>query len=71
MRQPIYPSCRDCLPYLDSAETVCDHLLPAETVVLGKLLPIDAVRVIKLPAESLGRRQNHTDSLCRKPFVVD
>ena len=29
-------------------------------------------RVIKLPpAESLGRKQNHTDSLYRKPFFVD
>ena len=27
--------------------------------------------MIKLPAESLGRKQNHTDSLCRKPFYVD
>ena len=27
--------------------------------------------MIKLPAESLGRKLNHTDSLCRKPFFVD
>ena len=27
--------------------------------------------MILLPAESLGRKQNHTDSLCRKPFFVD
>ena len=25
----------------------------------------------KLPAEGLSRKQNHTDSLCRKPFFVD
>ena len=42
--------------------------LPAETVVLGKKLPAETVRVILLP---LGRKQNHTDSLCRKPFFVD
>ena len=24
-----------------------------------------------ISAESLGRKQNHTDSLCRKPFFVD
>ena len=27
--------------------------------------------MIKLPAESLGRKQNYTDSLCRKSFFVD
>ena len=27
--------------------------------------------MIKLPAETLGRKQNHTDSLCRQPFFVD
>ena len=27
--------------------------------------------MIMLPAESLGRKQNHTDSLCRKPFFAD
>ena len=31
-----FASCRDCLSYLASAETVRDLLLPAETVVLGK-----------------------------------
>ena len=27
--------------------------------------------MILLPAERLGRKQNHTDSLCRKPFFMD
>ena len=27
--------------------------------------------MILLSAESLGRKQNHTDNLCRKPFFVD
>ena len=57
----MYSSCRDCPSYLASAETVRDFMLPADTVVLGK----------KLPAETLGRKQNHTDSLCRKPLFVD
>ena len=45
-----------------------DLLLPAETVVLGKYLLAETVRVILLP---LDRKQNHRDSLCRKPFFVD
>ena len=65
MNPLIFASCRDCPSYLASAETVRDVLLPAETVVLA-----ETVRVIQLPAESLGRKQNHTDSLCRKPFFV-
>ena len=32
---------------------------------------LQTVHVIWLPAKSLGRKQNHTDSLCRKPFFVD
>ena len=39
--------------------------------MLGKYLSAETVRVILLPAESLGRKRNHTDSLCRKPFFVD
>ena len=27
--------------------------------------------MILLPAETLGRKLNHTDSLCKKPFFVD
>ena len=27
--------------------------------------------MIYLPAESLGRKQNHMDGVCRKPFFVD
>ena len=27
--------------------------------------------MIQLPAESLGRKLNHMNSLCRKPFFVD
>ena len=51
--------------------TVRDLLLPAETVILGKWLPAETVRVFQLPAESLGRKQNHRDSLCRNQFFVD
>ena len=57
----IFASCRNCSSNLASAETIHDLLLPAETSVLGKLLP----------TETLGRKQNHTNSLCRKPFFVD
>ena len=50
---------------------------PAETTVNKKLLPAETICVILLPAEtrqeakshgSLGRKLNHTDSLCRKLF---
>ena len=64
----IFASCRDCPSYLASAETVRDLLLPAETTVHEKWLPIETVRVILLPAETLGRKLDHTDSLCRKLF---
>ena len=67
----IVASCRDCRSYLVSTETVPDLLLPAETVVLGKWLPSETVHVILLPAESLGRKLNHTDSLCRKRKLAD
>ena len=43
---PIFASCRDCPSYLASTKTVRDLLLPAETVVLGKKLPAETVRVI-------------------------
>ena len=52
----IFASCRDCPPYLASAETVRDLLLPAETTVHEKWLPAETVRVIQLPAESLCRK---------------
>ena len=60
----IFASCRDCPSYLASAETVRDLLIPAETIVLDKWLPAETVRVSD-------RKQNYTDSLCRKPFFVD
>ena len=41
----------------------------AETTVLEKWLPLENVRVILLPAETVGRKLNHTDSLCRKLFT--
>ena len=59
------------MSYLASAETVRDLLLPAETTILEKWLPAETVRVILLPAESLGRKLNHTDSLCRKQEIAD
>ena len=61
-----FRSCRDCPSYLASAETVRDLFLPAETTVHKKWLPAETVCVILLPAETLGRKLNHTDSLCRK-----
>ena len=67
----IFASCRDCPSYLASAETVCDLLLPAETTVHEKWLPAETARVILLPAKSLSRKLNHTDSHCRKLFSKD
>ena len=52
-----------------STENVRDLLLPAETTVHEKWLPAKTVRVILLPAETLGGKLNHTDSLCRKLFT--
>ena len=40
-----------------------------ETTVQENWLPAETVRVILLPAETLGRKLNHTDSLCRKLFT--
>ncbi|MEW8546780.1 MAG: hypothetical protein AB2693_24970 [Candidatus Thiodiazotropha sp.] len=45
-------------------------MLPAETIVRVKWLPAKTVRAILLPAERLSRKQNHADSLCRKPFIM-
>ena len=59
----IYASCRDCPSYLASAETVHDLLLPAETVVLGKWIPAEIVRVILLPADNLCRKRKLADSI--------
>ena len=52
-----------------SAQTVSDLLLPAEATIHEKWLPAETVCVNLLPAETLGRKQNHTDSLCRKLFT--
>ena len=52
------------------AETVRNLLLPVGTTVLEKWLPADTVRVTLLPAKSVGRKQNHADNLCRKPFCM-
>ena len=49
-------------------DCVRDLLLPVETTVHDSWLPAEAVRVILLSAETLGRKLNHTDSLCRKLF---
>ena len=57
---------RDRPLYLASSETVRDLLLPAETTVYEKWLPAETVRVTLLSVESLGRKLNHMDSLCRK-----
>ena len=65
----IFASCRDCPSYLASTETVRDLLLPAETIIHEKWLPAETFSVILLPAKSLGRKLNHTDSLCRQLFT--
>ena len=65
----IFASCRDCPSYLVSAKTVHELLLPAETTVHEKWLPAETVHVILLPAKILGRKLDHTDSLCRKLFT--
>ena len=56
------------LQRLSVIETVRDLLLPVETTVHEKWLPAQTVRVILLPSKTLGRKLNHTDSLCRKLF---
>ena len=71
MSPPIFASCRDCPSYLAFAETVRDLLLPAESFIHDKLLPVETARVILLPAETLGRKQNHANCLCNKPFFAD
>ena len=45
-------------------------LLPVETAVCDKQTPDETVSMILLPAENLGRKQNHVDSLSRKPFFM-
>ena len=65
----ILDSCRDYSPYLASAETLCDLLLPTVTTVHEKWLPAETVCVILFPADTLGRKLNHMDSLCRKLFT--
>ena len=70
MSPSIFASCRDCPSYLTSAETVLDLLLPAETVVLREIAPCTDCPC-DLASCSLGRKQNHMDSLCRKPFFMD
>ena len=64
----IFTSCRDCLSYLASAETVRD-LVSCRDYHPQKWLAAETVRVILLPAETLSRKLNHTDSLCRKLFT--
>ena len=78
MRLLIFASCRDCLSYLASAETVLDLLLPAETTVHKNWLPAETVHVILLPAETLSRdcrqsrqKPNMMESLCRKRKLAD
>ena len=39
--------------------------------MLDKRLVAETVCMILLPAETLGRKQNHADSLSRKPFFMD
>ena len=65
----MFPSCQDCLPYLASAETNCDLLLPVETAVHDKWLPVESG--ILLAAECWQEECNQVDSLGRKPFFAD
>ena len=60
--------CLLSLSYLASAKTVCNILLPAKTTVHDKFHPVKTVHMILLPAETLGRKQNHVDSPGRKTF---
>ena len=62
----LFASCRDCPSYLASVETVLDLSLPAETTIHEKWFQAETVCVILLPAETLGRKLNHNNSLCRK-----
>ena len=66
--QFLLPHYQDCPSHLTSDKTVNNLLLPAETAVRDKRLPAETVRVILLPEETLGRKQNHADSLVRKIF---
>ena len=66
---PSFASCRNhryhtgTVSYVALAECVRDLLLYSKlTVIYEKWLPAETVRVIVLPAESLGRKQNHADS---------
>ena len=69
MSPQIFASCKDCPSYLASPEIVRNLVLPAETTVHEKWLPAETVCMILLPAETLGRKLNHRDSLCRKLFT--
>ena len=63
MSLPINTSCRDCLSYLASAETVRDLFLSAETVVHEKWLPAETVRVILIPAKTRQEAKSQGQSL--------
>ena len=65
----IFASCRDCPPYLASTETARDLMLPAEIPLHEKWLPAETVRVILLPAETLGRKLNHMDSQSQQEAI--
>ena len=59
-----FASCRDCLSYLASAETVHDLLLPAKTTIHEKWLPAETVSVILLPAkEAKSHRQSLQEAI--------
>ena len=61
-------------PILFPAETVCHIWLPlilSETVLHDKLLSAKSVRMILLPAKTLGRKHNHADSLAGSHFTPD
>ena len=65
MSLPIFASCRDCLSYLASAETVCDLLLPAETSCCAWKIP--SCRDCPCDLASCTDR----DSLCREAFFME
>ena len=56
--------------FLLCAKTVCNLLLPAKTAVHDRRVLAETVCMILLPAATLGEKQNHKDSLHRKPFFI-
>ena len=65
----IIASYRDCPSYLASAETVRDLLLPVESILHDKWLPVESVRVIPHPAETRSEERSRGQSRQESYFV--